>query len=64
MLPEKCRGRSMRGRTLMPSGMVELTDGSSDVLGLVGTKVAGRGRCERTDTEEVPADENRRMSEW
>ena len=54
----------MRGRTGMPSGMVELTDGSSDVLGLVGTKVAGRGRCERTDSEEVPADENRRMSEW
>ena len=54
----------MCGRTLMPSGMVEKTDGCSVVSGLVGTNVAGRGRCVRTDAEEVPADENRRMSEW
>ena len=62
--PENRGCCSTCGRTLMPSGMVAKTDGSSVVLGLLGTKVAGHGWCARTDSEEVPADENRRMSEW
>ena len=64
MRPEKCGCCSMCGRTVMPSGMVAKTDGSSAVSGLVGTKVAGRGRCARTDAEEVPVGENRSIARW
>ena len=54
---EICGGGSGRGRGSMPSGMGELTCGSSAVLSLVSSKIDRHGWCMRTDSLRAPADE-------
>ena len=58
---ETCGGGSGRGRGSMPSGMGELTFGSSAVLSLVSSKIDRHGWCTRTDSLRAPADEERHM---